>query len=90
MMQKTSNCFAKVVKADLTKRVTGVYFNSYQNLCSFILTNGSQQAVAGGKTGIDLKDLAVALFVYCNDAVKCKNISFSLDPVDERVPEGDF
>ena len=45
-------------------------------------------AVTG--TGIDLNDLAVALFVYCNEAVECKDISFSLDPVDETNPKGDF
>ena len=37
-----------------------------------------------------MRDLAVALFVFCNDGVTCKNLSFSLDPVDERNPEGDF
>ena len=88
IMQKSG--FTKIAKADLTKRVNGVYFNTDENLCSFILSNTSKVAVAGGTTGIDLSDLAVALFVYCNDAVKCKNISFSLDPLDEKFPEGDF
>ena len=46
--------------------------------------------VAGTGTGIELNDLAVALFVYCNEAVQSKNISFSLDPFDENNPNGDF
>jgi len=45
---------------------------------------------AGFDTGIDLNDLAVALFVYCNEAVLSKNLSFSLDPFDENNPDGDF
>jgi hypothetical protein len=46
--------------------------------------------IAGGYSGIDFNDLACALFVFCNEGVSCKNLSFSLDPVDERNPEGDF
>ena len=46
--------------------------------------------VAGTGTGIDLNDLGVALFVYCNEAVQSKNISFSLDAFDEKNPDGDF
>lgn len=46
--------------------------------------------VAGTGTGIELNDLAIALFVYCNEAVQSKNISFSLDAFDEKNPDGDF
>lgn len=77
---------------DLTKTVKGLYFNSDENICSFILHDGSHQQIGGAGTsdlnGIELKDLAVALYVFCNDGVSCKNISFSLDPADERNPEG--
>jgi len=72
--------------------VKGLYFNSEENICSFILSDSKSysSALAGSDTGIDMRDLAVALFVFCNDGVTCKNLSFSLDPVDERNPEGDF
>lgn len=45
---------------------------------------------AGSDSGIDFNDLAVALYVYCNQDIQCKNVSFSLDPVDEREPEGEY
>ena len=47
-------------------------------------------AIAGKGTGIDLNDLAVALFVYSSEAAESKNISFSLDPADEKNPYGNF
>ena len=75
---------------DITKTVKGLYFNSNENICSFILSDGQDWAAAGGDSGIDIKDLAVALYVFCNDNIKSKNISFSLDAVDERNPDGDF
>ena len=75
---------------DITKTVKGLYFNSNENICSFILSEGQDWAAAGGESGIDIKDLAVALYVFCNDNIKSKNISFSLDAVDERNPDGDF
>jgi hypothetical protein len=72
--------------------VKGIYFNTKENLCSFTLSEpgGKMGPVAGTGTGIELNDLAVALFVYCNEAVQSKNISFSLDPFDENNPDGDF
>ncbi len=45
---------------------------------------------AGGDSDIDINDLAVALYVFCNEEIKSKNISFSLDAVDEKHPDGDF
>jgi hypothetical protein len=80
---------------DPRKQVKGLYFNAKDDTCSFILQDGSQQVLASASSGlqtsgIDINDLAVALFVYCNEDITCKNISFSLDPVDERNPEGPF
>jgi hypothetical protein len=37
-----------------------------------------------------MNDLAVALYVFYNDTIKCKKICFSLDPLDEKNPIGDF
>ena len=78
--------------ADINKRVKGIYFNTRENLCSFTLSElGDKMGpVAGAGTGIDLNDLAVALSVFCNEAVRSKSISFSLDPLDEKNPKGDF
>lgn len=75
---------------DINKKVKGLYFNTDENVCSFILSDDSAQRFAGGDSGIEMKDLAAALYVFCNEDVQCKNLSFSLDPVDERNPEGDF
>jgi hypothetical protein len=76
----------------MTKRVRGIYFNTEDNICSFILEE-SEEVTPGNDddfSGIKISDLAVALFVYCNEDVKSKNISFSLEPLDERHPEGDY
>ena len=81
-----------IEQTDLKKLVKGLYFNTKENLCSFVLSEPSKQmaAIAGKGTGIDLNDLAVALFVYCSEEAKYKHISFSLDPADEKNPHGDF
>lgn len=68
----------------------GLYFNSEQNICSFILSDNAMIGAAGGDSDIDINDLAVALYVFCNEEIKSKNISFSLDAVDEKHPDGDF
>jgi hypothetical protein len=82
----------KIESADINKRVKGIYFNTRENLCSFTLSEPGDKMgpLAGTGTGIDLNDLAVALFVFYNEAVQSKNISFSLDALDEKNPEGDF
>lgn len=37
-----------------------------------------------------MNDLAVALYIFCNPDIKTKSISFSLDSLDEKNPEGDY
>ena len=54
-------------------------------MCNFILEDGNYQI-----SGIDIEDLVVALYVFCHEQIKCKNISFSLDPVDPKNPMGPF
>lgn len=39
---------------------------------------------------IEISDLMVALLIFYDEKVKCKNIKFSLDPFDENKPDGEY
>ena len=62
-------------------RISGLSFDSYSSLLSSVRSYGDE---------INIKDLALALLVFYDDTIKCKNLSFSLDPWDANNPYGDF
>lgn len=72
---------------DKNQRIKGVYYNTKENISSFVKLDDPSDPYEG----IFIQDLALCLYVYCNDAFKDnKSISFSLDPADEFNPDGDF
>ena len=54
------------------------------NNCNFIINENLMEY------GININDLAVALMVFYNNEIACKNISFSLDPWELQNPKGPF
>ncbi|TNV84507.1 hypothetical protein FGO68_gene15605 [Halteria grandinella] len=77
----------KLSPIDFTKQIKGVYLNAKDNICSFVTYDNEEEYI---EDGIDLNDLAVALYVFCNSEIKSKSLSFSLDALDKKNPEGDW
>jgi hypothetical protein len=55
-----------------------------------ILNQSQKNTLITKNEDINLNDLAVALLVYYEKSIQCKNISFSLDPAVPSNPEGPF
>lgn len=72
---------------DFSSKIKGVYFNADDNICSYVTADNEEEQI---DEGIDMNDLAVALYIFCNPDIKKKSISFSLDSLDEKNPEGDY
>ncbi len=55
-----------------------------------IVNSAQENTLVTKNDDINLNDLAVALLVYYEKSIECKNISFSLDPAVPSNPEGPF
>jgi|LauGreDrversion4_2_1035121.scaffolds.fasta_scaffold198713_2 hypothetical protein len=75
---------------DPNLRISGIRFSEQSNICNMILNSGQKNTLVTKNEDINLNDLAVALLVYCDKNIECKNISFSLDPAVPSNPEGPF
>ena len=75
---------------DPNLRISGIRFSEQSNICNMIVNNSQKNTLVTKNEDINLNDLAVALLVYCDKNIECKNISFSLDPAVPSNPEGPF
>ncbi|KAL4454950.1 hypothetical protein ABPG74_006332 [Tetrahymena malaccensis] len=65
--------------------IRGIKFNS-KNQLKFLLDKKQKLEFSGTEPD----DLALCLKVYCDQTIKNKTISFSLDPWEDNKPDGEF
>ena len=71
--------------------LNGARLDISHNAVHFILDGKkSPMSINLSQQGINIEDLIVPLKIYYDPEIKCKSISFSLDPFEPTNPEGDF
>ncbi|EAS00403.1 peptidoglycan-binding domain protein (macronuclear) [Tetrahymena thermophila SB210] len=65
--------------------IRGIKFNN-KNQLKFLLDKKQKLEFSGTEPD----DLALCLKVYCDQSIKNKTISFSLDPWEDKKPDGEF